>query len=294
MTAKKKKTKTTKPALGRGLASIFGSTAASGDAGLPREVAHNQLKPGSWQPRQHMDPTALGELATTIANRGVLQPIIVRPSSSGGKESFEIIAGERRWRAAKLAGLRSVPVIVREFSDRDALLAALIENIQREDLSVLEQATAAQRVVTELKLNLKDASKALGMSRPALSNLLRLLKLSPPVKEHLAKQSISAGHARVIASLAPKLQLNICNAIVKRNLTVRQTETLAKLLAQGKQTSKQGKQTKMDPDTARLCDELSAKLGMRVEIAARGSRGKLTVHYRSLDSLDTLLKKLRR
>lgn len=286
------KKKAKKPALGRGLGTILGGSSTSA-SGLQREEPLTALTPGPWQPRQRMNAAALGELAQTIAARGVLQPIIVRPSGKGSKAAFEIIAGERRWRASKLAGLRTVPVVVREFSDRDALLAALIENIQREDLSVLEQATAAQRIVDELKLPLKEAAVALGMSRPALSNLLRLLKLAAPVRQLLADEALSAGHARVIAGLPASAQLSASKAVIARNLTVRQTEALGKLLQQPKQRAPK-KKTKVDADTARLCDELATQLGMRVEITPRGQRGRLTVHYRSLDSLDTLLRKLRR
>lgn len=270
--------------LGRGLGDIFG--AAGSNSGLPREIPVGQLTPGPWQPRQQMNATALGELAQTIEARGVLQPIIVRP---GNKGTFQIIAGERRWRASQLAGLRTVPAIVREFSDRDAMLAALVENIQREDLHVLEQAAAARRIIKELKLPLKQIAPTLGMSRPALSNLLRLLELAAPVRKLLANNAISPGHARAVAGLPADQQATIAKAVIARGLTVRQVEALGQTLARPRKK----RAAKQDPDTARLCAELSAKLGMRVEIHSRGQHGKLLLHYRNLDSLDSLLKRLR-
>ncbi|MBF2735858.1 MAG: ParB/RepB/Spo0J family partition protein [Betaproteobacteria bacterium AqS2] len=273
--------------LGRSLGEIF--SAGAGDAaGRALEVAPKRLRPSPFQPRTRMDPKALDELAQTVAARGVLQPILVRPRG----EDYEIIAGERRWRAAQRAGLASVPVVVKECSDRDAMLAALVENIQRQDLSALEQAAAARNLIKELGSSVSDMAAALGMSRPALSNLLRLLKLAPGVRKLLADESISAGHARAIASAPAARQLALAKEVAARGLTVRQTEALAQKETGPKRPPK--KQTAVDADTARLCEELSTRLGMRVSISRRGKGGQLTVRYRSHESLDALLALLRR
>ena len=269
-----------KRGLGRGFGEIISSHAS--EQGSISELKIGALKPGPFQPRQDMDPKSLGEMARTIAERGILQPILVRPIKSG----HEIIAGERRWRAAKLAGLRSVPVVVRELSDRDALLAALVENIQRRDLNALEQATAARRVVKEIGLSITDAARSLGMTRPALSNLLRLLELETSILKMLADSSISAGHARALLALPAATRLKVAKEIVARDLTVRDVEGRAQKAARAR--------PKTSHDTASLCAELSGKLGMRVSITGAGKAGKLTISYRSLDSLDALVKLLRK
>ena len=274
--------------LGRDLSEIFSADAGAA-AGQALEVPSNQLRPSPFQPRLRVEPRALDELAQTIPARGILQPILVRPRGKG----YEIIAGERRWRAAQLAGLQRVPVVVKECSDRDAMLAALVENIQRQDLSALEQAQAAQRMIKELPATVGDLAQALGLSRPALSNLLRLLKLNAGVRKLLAEDRLSAGHARAIAGAPAARQLALAQAVVAKNLTVRQTEQLARQ-ASGDKRRQRKAGGNLDADTARLCEELSAKLGMRVSISRRGQRGQLTVHYRSHESLEALLALLRR
>lgn len=277
-----------KRGLGRGIGEIFGGGGGGTGAG---ELPVGDLRPGPWQPRERIDPKALKELARTIAERGVLQPILVRRTADG----HEIIAGERRWRASKMAGLRTVPVVVRELSDRDAMLAALVENIQREDLNVLEQARAARRLIDELSLSVKDAAASLGMSRPALSNLLRLLELDREVLDLLADDSISAGHARAIAALPPGRQARAARLVVDGGLTVRQVEDLAGRAAGKAKGRRAGKASAADPDTKRLCDELSAKLGMRVRIVSQsGRKGRLVIQYSDLDALDHLVRLLRR
>lgn len=271
--------------LGRSIGEIFGGR----DDNIG-ELPLGELRPGAWQPREKMDPKALRELAKTVAERGVLQPILVRRTADG----HEIIAGERRWRAAKIAGLRTVPVVVRELSDRDAMFVALIENIQREDLHVLEQARAARRLVDELSLSVQDAASSLGMSRPALSNLLRLLELDREVIGLLADDSITAGHARAIAALERRLQAKVARAVVEGGLTVRQVEEMVKDERPGKKGGKKRKAA-IDPDTKRLCDELSDRLGMRVRIdQAKGGKGRVVIHFGDLDALDELLALLRK
>ena len=284
---KKKK----KQALGKSLSTLLGASTTSSSSTPFQEVLIDKLMPGSWQPRKQMDKSNLNDLAKTIAARGVLQPIVVRNSDYG---SYEIIAGERRWRAAQLAGLKTVPIVIRDFSDQDALLVALVENTQREDLSVLEHANAAQRIVDELGKSISEVASLLGMSRPALSNLLRLRKLPQSVQALLNNRQLSYGHARVIAGLKTNVQLTVAKAVIEKQLSVRQVEEFAQSLNKRKTSRKQSTKKRIDADTKRLCDELTQKLGMRVEIFPRGKSGKLVVNYRSLDSLDSVVRKLRK
>ena len=272
--------------LGKGLGELFG---AGSGTGLPQEVPIAKLTASPWQPRQRFNQAALGELAKTVAVRGILQPILVRSAGAG---KYEIVAGERRWRAAKLAKLRTVPIILREFSDRDAMLTAIVENLQREDLHVLEQAQAARRIINELSLTVGDAAEALGMSRPGLSNLLRLLDLDPPTRQLLANNAISTGHARALAAVPSEQRAAIARRISHNGLNVRQTEQLVK---QAKARPKPRRVRQIDPDSALLAEELSQKLGMRVQIRpGRNGNGQVVIAYHSLDSLDKLLKHLRK
>ena len=279
--------------LGRGLSELLGGSEAG--TGGTREVETGKLQPGPWQPRRKMDKGALAELAETMKKRGVLQPILVQRSESG---ALRIIAGERRWRAARLARLKTVPVVVREMNDQDAMLAALIENIQREDLHPLEQAAAAARIVKDLKLSLADAAGELGMSRPALSNLLRLLELAPGVRKLLEAEKITAGHARAVATLPAARAEAIAARAAAEALSVRQTEELVARMQGAKKRKPAGRQlppAAADQDTASLCEELSGLLGMRVGIQhGKDNRGRLTIDYRSLDSLDELIVMIRR
>ncbi len=270
--------------LGKGIGELFGA-----GSNLPQEVPFEQLTASPWQPRQQFDKAALAELAKTITVRGILQPILVRGTGDG---KYEIITGERRWRAAKLAGLRTVPIIVREFSDRDVMLAALVENLQREDLHALEQARAARRVIDELGLSLSAVAEALGISRPGLSNLLRLLELDPRTKQMLAANEISAGHARALAALAGEQRNTVARQICNQGLNVRQTEQLVKRV---KAKRKPQAMPKTDPDSVLLADKLSMKLGMRVQIKPTSNTdGKMIINYHSLDSLDKLIRLLRK
>ena len=274
--------------LGRGLDALLGNdnapAPAAGSENL-RNVAIDELQPGKYQPRSHMDGEALAELAESIKAQGVMQPILVRPSG----ERFEIIAGERRWRAARMAGLGSVPVLVKDIPDQQALAAALIENIQREDLNPLEEATGIQRLVHEFGLTHQAIAGTLGRSRAAVSNLLRLLELAPPVRELLAEGRLDMGHARALLALPVARQLELAREAAHKGLSVREVE--ARVAAALK--SPQPRRPRADRDITRLEEEWSDRLGTTVQIKARGKRGgKLVVAYRSLDELDQILSKL--
>jgi ParB family chromosome partitioning protein len=275
--------------LGRGLDALLGEdeTRVREDDGL-RSLSIDELKPGQYQPRSHMEPAALAELAESIKSHGVMQPILVRPLAAGG---YEIVAGERRWRAARMAGLGAVPALVRDVPDQEALAAALIENIQREDLNPLEEASGIQRLVHEFGLTHQAIAESLGRSRAAVTNLLRLLELAPPVRELLATGRLDMGHARALLALPVARQIDLAREAAQRGLTVREVEQrVAAALSQP-----QARKPRADRDIARLEDEWSDRLGTTVQIKARGKRGgKLVITYRSLDELDQLLHKLGR
>jgi ParB family chromosome partitioning protein len=235
-----------------------------------------------------MDDASLAELAESIKSQGVMQPILVRPLSAGG---YEIVAGERRWRAARMAGLASVPALVREIPDQQALAAALIENIQREDLNPLEEAIGIQRLTHEFGLTHQAIAETLGRSRTAVTNLLRLLELAPPVRELLAQGRIDMGHARALLALPVAQQIELARETASKGLTVREVEQRVALGAKGAQP----RRPRADRDVARLEEEWSDRLGTTVQIKARGKRGgKLVLAYRTLDELDQLLQKLGR
>ena len=272
--------------LGRGLDALLG-----GDDEPRREslgtVDTAQIRPGRYQPRTRMDPEALAELANSIRTQGLLQPVVVRPVDGG----YELIAGERRWRAAQMAGLKQVPAIVREVPDESAMVMALIENIQREDLNPMEEAAGVQRLIDEFRMTHEQAADAVGRSRSATTNLLRLLKLAKPVQEALMRGAVEMGHARALLPLDPARQIEVANRIAAKDLSVRETEALVQSLLRGPAVAK-SKRT--DRDLARLEEEVSQRLGTTVEIkAARKGRGKLVLHYSSLDHLDALLKRLK-
>jgi ParB family chromosome partitioning protein len=234
-----------------------------------------------------MDEKSLAELAQSIRAQGLLQPIVVRPVAQG----YELVAGERRWRAAQMAGLAQVPAIVRDVPDEAALVMALIENVQREDLNPMEEAAAIQRLVEEFKMTHEQAADAVGRSRSATSNLLRLLKLAKPVQDQLMRGAIEMGHARALLALDAARQIELGARIAARALSVRETEALVQRLLRAPATRRR---KKTDRDLARLEEELSERLGTAVEIRpARKGRGKLLVHYSSLDHLDQLLKRLK-
>ena len=278
--------------LGRGLEALLGGAgagAATGEESL-RNLAIDALQPGKYQPRTHMNQEALRELADSIKVQGVMQPILVRPVAGG---RYEIIAGERRWRAARIAGLASVPTLVRAISDQQALAAALIENIQREDLNPLEAAVAIQRLIREFDMTHATAAVALGRSRAAVTNLLRLLELAPPVRELLAEGKLDMGHARALLALPAARQVELAREVVAKQLSVRQVENRVGGEAR-KPAPRARPQT--DRDVARLEEDLSNRLGTTVSIkaGAKQGSGKLVISYSTLDQLEALLAKLSR
>ncbi len=274
--------------LGRGLDALLGSSPESED--VLRDLSVSQLRPGKYQPRSHMDETLLNELASSIKAQGVMQPILVRELSSG---SFEIIAGERRWRAAQLAGLSQVPVLVRKVADNVALAMALIENIQRENLNPLEEAVGIQRLIDEFHMTHQLAADAVGRSRSAATNLLRLLKLPQAVQDLLAEGKLDMGHARALLGLeSAAQQIAAANKISAEGLSVREAEQLVQKLAQPGSTQPSKKKV-ADRDILSLQERIAEVLGTRVGIShgSKGS-GKLVIEYRTLDHLDDVLSKL--
>lgn len=276
--------------LGRGLDALLSGEEERTDDALT-ELAVGLLKPGRFQPRTRMDPQSIAELADSIKAQGLIQPILVRPVENG---KYEIIAGERRWRASQLAGLTQVPVVVRSVPDKAALAIALIENIQREDLNPLEEATGIQRLVDEFDMTHETAAQAVGRSRSAVTNLLRLLNLSKAVQDLLMQGKIEMGHARALLAISGSRQAELAHQIISRNLSVREAE---QLVGQVESTSRKTprKQPRKDRDLQALEEELSEILGTTVTVKTiRGGRGKLTIDYASLDQLDNVLQKLRR
>ena len=280
--------------LGRGLDALL---AANTDDDAKNEgelqvLPASELSPGKYQPRTRMDPGSLEELAASIKSQGVMQPILVRPI--GGQfdsERYEIIAGERRWRAAQIAGLVSVPCLVRAIPDEAALAMSLIENIQREDLNPLEEAAGIQRLIEEFGMTHQQAADAVGRSRPAASNLLRLLRLAPPVQELLMAGDIDMGHARALLPLDGAAQVGLANLIAARGLSVREAERLvqAELNPKAKAPT-----PAPDRDILRLEEEIADRLGATVKIKAnKKGAGAVTIQFGNLDQLDGLLDKLR-
>ena len=272
--------------LGRGLDALLGGDETPRDALVTLPVA--RIQPGRYQPRTKMDQQALAELAASIRSQGLMQPLLVRPVD---RERYELIAGERRWRAAQMAGLDEVPALVREVPDGAALAMSLIENIQREDLNPMEEAAGVQRLVEEFKMTHEQAADAVGRSRSATTNLLRLLKLAKPVQELVMKGALEMGHARAILVLEPARQVEAANRVAAKGLSVRETEALVHNILRGPAASRK---KRADRDLARLEEEVAERLGTTVEIRPSGKgRGKVIVHYASLDHLEQLLRKLR-
>jgi ParB family chromosome partitioning protein len=273
--------------LGRGLDALLGSEGEAAARDTLATLAVESVQPGRFQPRTRMDQDALAELAESIRSQGVMQPILVRPLTEG---RYEIVAGERRWRAARMAGLASVPALVRDVPDSHALAIALIENIQREDLNPLEQAAGMKRLIDEFGMTHAQAAEALGRSRTGITNTLRLLELAAPVQELLRAGKLDMGHARALLALPALKQIELAREAADRQLSVRQVEhrVNALLTRAAPRASKH-----VDRDIARLEEEVSQRLGTRVEIkASKGGTGKLVVHYSNHDHLDTLLGKL--
>ncbi|MEO8802022.1 MAG: ParB/RepB/Spo0J family partition protein [Rudaea sp.] len=257
-----------------------------------RAIEVGRIQPGKYQPRQHIDDERLQELAASIKAQGVIQPIVVRLI---GAQRFEIIAGERRWRAAQLAGLTEIPAVVREIRDQAVVAMALIENIQREDLTPLEEANALQRLIAEFKHTHQQVADAIGRSRAAVSNLLRLLDLPAPIKQLLEQHKLEMGHARALLTLDPKLAIGLARRAVEHGWTVRELEEAARTA----QTVPKGKakapaKATRDADIVALERELAEKLAARVNIQhGRGGRGKLVVNYHSLEELEGILERIR-
>lgn len=273
--------------LGRGLDALLSRNESSD---IPEESLQNleisALQPGKYQPRTNMDQTALAQLADSIKAQGVMQPILVRPI---GAEQYEIIAGERRWRAAQLAGLTEVPTIIRQVPDESALAMSLIENIQRENLNPLEEAHGIQRLIKEFGMTHQTAGEALGNSRSTISNLLRLLNLSNPVQELMMQGEIDMGHGRALLPLSSVEQIKIANLVVHKQMSVRETEKLVNQLENP--TTKKVK--KIDRDLIRLQENVSERLGTQVVIKPKANgQGNIVINYVNLDQLDDILSKL--
>ena len=277
--------------LGRGLDALLGSDAAvATPAGSPQTLPLAKLRAGKYQPRTRMNPESLAELAESIKAQGVMQPILVRPTDGG---QYEIIAGERRFRASQLAGLDEVPVLVKSVPDEAALAMALIENIQREDLNPLEEAQGVQRLIREFDFTHEQAAQAIGRSRSATSNLLRLLNLAQPVQDMLMSGQLDMGHARALLAVDGATQVQLGHQIVVKGLSVREAEAL---VARTQKAPTAGKATaKRSRDVERLEEELADALGavVRLDADVRG-RGKLVIQFSSLDQLDGIVPRLKR
>ena len=305
---------TKKRGLGRGLDALLGGGGKSapvapvsaeavpvGDAavepldGSLRKLPLDLIQRGKYQPRHDMHQESLQDLADSITAQGVVQPIVVRPigPGTGNQMRYEIIAGERRWRAAQLAGLQDIPAVVRDVPDRAAIAMSLIENIQRENLNPLEESRALQRLIQEFELTHQECAEAVGRSRAAVSNLLRLLELSDEVKELVETGKLEMGHARALLALSGNEQTQTARQVAAKGLSVRETERLVKRLQAGN-TKPPAAPRRVDPDIRRLEEELGDRLGAKVALEqARGGKGKLVISYNSLDELDGILERIR-
>ena len=294
-----------KRGLGRGLDALLGGSsqarAAASESKTPaslsadeselRELAIGSLRPGRYQPRGIIDPEALDELAQSIRAQGLIQPIVARPVDSG----FEIIAGERRWRAAQQAGLKTVPCLVREVDDRSTVAMALIENIQREDLNPLEEATALKRLIDEFDLTHQETADAVGRSRAAVSNLLRLLELPEAIRSLLEAGELNMGHARALLTLPLPRAIALAQEAATKGWSVRELEQAAREVPAGGSKAAAKTKTPADPDVARLEQELAEHLCAPVTLRqARGGKGQLIIRYHSLDELEGILERIRR
>ena len=289
-----------KRGLGRGLDALLGPSQPADDvqpgedADAPAAEPANSLpvdliQRGRYQPRRNFDEDRLRELADSITAQGMVQPIVVRPAAEG---RYEIIAGERRWRAAQIAGLASVPVVVREVDDQSAMAMALIENIQRDDLNPLEEATALHRLLNEFELTHQQVAQAVGKSRTTVTNLIRLLELNPEVKEMVERGELEMGHARALLALTGLAQTQAGSQVAAKGLSVRETEALVRRLNQPKEPAPPPQEK--DPDVRRLLDELTDRLGAKVALQ-QGTRGKgrLVISYNTLEELEGILDHIR-
>jgi len=279
------------PRLGRGLDALLGSYEPATEKDELRQLPLDLLRRGKYQPRTHMDAQALEELAASIKAQGVVQPIVVRALPSG---EYEIVAGERRWRAAQLAGLESVPAVVRKIPDEAAIAIALIENIQRENLNPVEEANALQRLIDEFGMTHQQVAEAVGRSRAAVTNLLRLLTLLPEVREMLEKAQMDMGHARALLALEGGAQSKAAHQVVEKGLSVRETENLVRRLLTKGAAHAAAHGGAVDPDVRALQQQLSDKLGAKVRIQhSRRGKGRLVIEYNTLEELDGILAKIR-
>ncbi len=277
-----------KPALGRGLDILLSSVRGDGeqaDDTVLKKLPVERIRPGQYQPRTRMNPDALQELADSIKAQGLVQPVVVRKLGGG---EYELIAGERRWRAAQLAGLHEIPAVVREIPDQAAAAMSLIENIQREDLNALEEAGALRRLIDDFGLTHQQTADAVGRSRAAVTNLLRLLELQPETKALVDAGQLEMGHARALLALQGQQQVDVAQKVADRQLSVRETERLVKSLLDTVQKSTP--EFKSSPDILKLEQTLADTLGAKVAIRYnRTGKGKLVIEYNSLDELDGIL-----
>ena len=300
-----------KPSLGRGLDALIGppagrtaspagetGAAGRGAGGELAKLPLERLQRGRYQPRVDMRPDSLQELADSIKAQGIVQPIVVRPvpGAAGDGPRYEIIAGERRWRAAQIAGLEEIPALIRDIPDEAAVAVALIENIQRESLNALEEARALERLISEFHMTHQQAAQAVGRSRAAVSNLLRLLELAPQIHELLERRELEMGHARALLGLpGPRRQAEVGAFVARKRLSVRETEALVRRMLEPGGTGERGSASaESDPDVRRLEQQLAEKLGAKVAIHHGSSgHGRLVVEYNSLEELDGILEHIR-
>ena len=284
-----------KARLGKGLDALFGSLEdadlGAGDKRSMRSIPIDEIRPGRFQPRARIDEASLADLAASIKSQGVVQPIVVRETATG---TFELIAGERRWRASRMAGRKDIPAVVRKVSDDAALALGLIENIQREDLNPIEEAAGLKRLLDEFGMTHLQVAESIGRSRAAVSNLLRILNLDPLVRAHIEKERIEMGHGRALLALPQADQHSVAEVVMHRRLSVRQTEQLVRRWLAGDRKRKR-KLSSKDADIQRLENELSEVLGTAVHIEHRGTKGgRLLIDYHSLDELDGIMKRFSR
>ncbi len=288
-----------KRGLGRGLDALLGAPAArekthAETTGAPSMIAIELIERGRFQPRRRFDEDKLRELADSIAAQGVVQPVVVRPARTAGR--YELIAGERRWRAAQLAGLSEIPAVIREADDQAAMAMALIENIQRDDLNPLDQAQALHRLLEEFGLTHQQIAQAVGKSRTTVTNLMRLLELEPDVKARVEQGELEMGHARALLALEGLQQSRAAEEVARKGLSVRETEALVRRYKEhgGEPQKKAARPVEMDPDVRRLLQELGERLGAKVDLKqGSGGKGKLVISYNSLDELEGILAHIR-
>ena len=286
-----------KRGLGRGLDALLGGAQAepdvtpAADAGTaaPGTLPVEQIRRGRYQPRRNFDEDRLRELADSIMAQGMVQPIVVRPV---GERSYEIIAGERRWRAAQMAGLADVPVVIRDVDDQAAMAMALIENIQRDDLNPLEEATALHRLLSEFELTHQQVAQAVGKSRTTVTNLIRLLELNPDVKERVERGELEMGHARALLALSGSVQSEAAAQVASKGMSVRETEALVRRLGQPRPSAPPAQDE--DPDVRRLLADLTDGLGAAVALQqGPGGKGRLVISYNTLEELEGILDHIR-